>query len=253
VPSVIAPPEPRFFVGTAGWSIPRIHSGGFPSEGSHLERYAAVFPAAEINTSFYRPHRRSTYERWAGSVPDHFRFSVKAPKEITHSEWVGLSSELDAFCAEISGLGSKLGPILIQLPPKREFAARDAERFLSAFRDRTERDIVLEPRHASWFQASADGLLRACRIARVAADPARAADADQPGGWPGLAYFRLHGSPQIYRSSYQAEWLEGLAARMGAAAESGARVWCIFDNTTSYAAAGDALALMQILDRCSAK
>ena len=64
--------EPR--IGTAGWSIPRIHQVHFPAEGSHLARYAAVFSGAEINSSFYRPHRRSTYERWAASTPDGFRF-----------------------------------------------------------------------------------------------------------------------------------------------------------------------------------
>ena len=59
--------EPR--IGTAGWSIPRQHAAAFPAGGSHLERYAQRFNAVEINSSFYRPHRRATYERWAASVP----------------------------------------------------------------------------------------------------------------------------------------------------------------------------------------
>jgi uncharacterized protein YecE (DUF72 family) len=61
-------------VGTAAWSIPKLHAHAFPAEGSHLERYGAILNAVEINSSFYRPHRRSTYERWAGAVPDDFRF-----------------------------------------------------------------------------------------------------------------------------------------------------------------------------------
>jgi uncharacterized protein YecE (DUF72 family) len=71
-------------IGTAAWSIPKKHAAPFPTAGSHLERYAAVFNAAEINSSFYRPHRAATYERWAASVPDDFRFAVKVPKAITH-------------------------------------------------------------------------------------------------------------------------------------------------------------------------
>ena len=71
-------------IGTAGWSIPKEHAGAFPVEGSHLERYGAVLDAVEINSSFYRPHRRATYERWAGAVPEHFRFAVKVPRAITH-------------------------------------------------------------------------------------------------------------------------------------------------------------------------
>jgi hypothetical protein len=56
--------EPR--IGTAGWSIGAEYRDAFPAEGSLLERYAARFDTVEINSSFHRPHRRSTYERWPG-------------------------------------------------------------------------------------------------------------------------------------------------------------------------------------------
>ncbi|UZF95587.1 DUF72 domain-containing protein [Bosea sp. NBC_00550] len=239
------PLKSRLFIGTAGWAIPKIHAPNFPAEGSHLERYATVFSTAEINSSFYRHHRRSTYERWATSVPDQFRFSVKAPRWVTHSDWLDISSDLEAFFAELDGLGIKLGPVLIQLPPKRTFISSDADRFLSAFRRPRDVDIVLEPRHASWFGAEAEDLLREYRISRVAADPPPAVEADEPGGRKGLTYIRLHGSPEIYRSSYSRDRLKLVANRMIATA--GSMAWCIFDNTTSYAAAGDALALKKII------
>ncbi|MDB5569500.1 MAG: hypothetical protein JWN93_683 [Hyphomicrobiales bacterium] len=235
------------FIGTAGWSIPRIHQSNFPPEGSHLARYASVFSAAEINSSFYRPHRKSTYERWAQSTPDDFRFSVKAPKLITHAAGEVAASDIDAFFTEITGLGTKLGPILIQLPPKRSFVPADALQLLSAFRNSTDGDLVLEPRHASWFEAEAEWLLKALKIARVAADPPRAAGADLPGGWAGLIYYRLHGSPHIYRSAYGEERLTTVARSMQAATAASSAAWCVFDNTTSYAAAGDALALRRLL------
>jgi uncharacterized protein YecE (DUF72 family) len=69
------------FIGCAGWSLGREYWPQFPAEGTHLQRYAARFNGAEINSSFYRPHRRQTYERWADSVPEGFRFSVKVPKQ----------------------------------------------------------------------------------------------------------------------------------------------------------------------------
>ena len=75
---------------------------------------------------------------------------VEGSKTVTHSDWPALSAPLDAFYGKISALGRKLGPILIQLPPKRAFAPGEADRFLSAFRSRTEALIALEPRHASW-------------------------------------------------------------------------------------------------------
>ena len=65
------------------WSIPKAYGVPFPPSGSHLERYGAVFNAVEINSSFYRPHRTATYERWAASVPEDFRFAVKVPKSAT--------------------------------------------------------------------------------------------------------------------------------------------------------------------------
>src|ERR687894_400456 len=71
-------------IGTSGWSIPKAHDAPFRASGNHLERYASVFNAVEINSSFYRPHRPATYERWAASVPEEFRFAVKIPKAIPH-------------------------------------------------------------------------------------------------------------------------------------------------------------------------
>lgn len=240
-------PEARALIGTAGWSLPRIHQPQFPAAGSHLERYSAVFPAVEINSSFYRPHRKVVYERWAASTPEAFRFSVKAPKSITHSDAEPRVAELDAFFSEIAGLGEKRGAVLVQLPPKRAFSAADSRALLGAFRDRTDADIVLEPRHASWFAPDADALLTELGIARVAADPPRAAGADRPGGWTGLAYYRLHGSPDIYRSAYGRKRLEPLADSLRATRAAGSQIWCIFDNTTLSAATDDALYLLRAL------
>ena len=96
-------------VGTAGWSIPGVHAPLFPGEGSYLERYARVLGAVEIDSSFYRSHRRTTYERWARCVPETFRFTVKVPKEITHRRrLVGPEDVLASFLDEVAGFGSRL-------------------------------------------------------------------------------------------------------------------------------------------------
>jgi uncharacterized protein YecE (DUF72 family) len=233
-------------IATAGWTVPRIHQAHFPTEGSHLARYSAVFDAVEINTSFYRPHRRSTYERWAASTPDGFRFCVKAPKAASHDAGADFDVVLDAFFSEVAGLGSKLGAILIQLPPTRRFDAEEAERLLRAFRRRTQVGLALEPRHASWFAKEPEALLVSLKVARAAADPSRAEGADRPGGWRGLTYHRLHGSPIIYRSAYGEDRLQALAQDLRAARKT-SDCWCVFDNTTLSAAAGDALQLRRML------
>src|SRR3954468_23310589 len=110
------------YIGTAGWNIRREHAHRFSNEGTHLERYASRFNAVEINSCFYRPHRLATYERWAASVPERFRFAVKLPKAITHeARLVDITAAVDKFLDEISGLGPKLGPLLIQFPPSFAF------------------------------------------------------------------------------------------------------------------------------------
>ncbi|GAC1327750.1 MAG: DUF72 domain-containing protein [Beijerinckiaceae bacterium] len=232
------------FIGTAGWSLHSRYARKFPAAGSHLERYAQRFDAAEINSSFYRPHRRTTYERWAASTPAHFRFAVKLPKAVTHERrLVDCGNLIESFVSEVAGLGTKLGCLLVQLPPSLAFEATTVSAFLDALQARTQTAVVCEPRHASWFTASVDAALAALQVARVAADPVPAEGAEQPGGWPGLVYYRLHGSPRMYYSDYGQEALAAIAQRIDRAHERGVPAWCMFDNTAASAAIGNALAV----------
>jgi uncharacterized protein YecE (DUF72 family) len=144
-------------------------------------------------------------------------------------------------------LGDRLGPLLVQLPPSLRFDARVARAFLVALRERHAGAVAVELRRAIWLYAEAEALLAAHRVARVAADPARADVDASPGGWDGLRYYRLHGSPRIYYSAYDDAYLRSLAVRLGAAAAGPA--WCIFDNTASGAATANALALRARLAR----
>jgi uncharacterized protein YecE (DUF72 family) len=239
-------------IGTAGWSIPREIAGEFPAAGSSLERYAARFSVAEINSSFHRPHRRSTWERWRDSVPPAFRFSVKLPKAITHQhKLVGSAQALDAFTEQARVLEEKLAVLLVQLPPKLAFDEAVAASFFAELRARTPAQIACEPRHPSWFAPAPDALLAELGVARVAADPAVCEEAAAPAGWKPLSYTRLHGSPVMYRSSY-GDRIAAYAERLKREAAGGQDVWCIFDNTASSAATGDALALISSC-RCSCR
>jgi uncharacterized protein YecE (DUF72 family) len=234
------------FVGTAGWSLPSQYKSEFCATGSHLERYATRLNAVEINSSFYRSHRRATYERWARAVPIGFRFAVKIPKEITHQRRLTASAaQLDRFASEVSGLGGKLGVLLLQLPPSLAFDAALARRFFDDTRARIDAHVAVacEPRHRSWFTPAADALLREREVARVAADPPRAPQDGRPGGWADLNYYRWHGSPQIYHSGYAAAALERLRCLLDASSARTRATWCIFDNTASFAALGNALAV----------
>jgi uncharacterized protein YecE (DUF72 family) len=92
-------------------------------------------------------------------------------------------------------------------------------------------------------------LLAEHRVARVLADPVRFDAAARPGGWPGLVYVRLHGSPRMYYSSYEPGLMDALAHRIAMEVLAGRDTWCIFDNTASGAAAHNALALEAALAR----
>ncbi len=235
-------------VGTAGWQVPRAVRDRFPEAGSTLQRYAGVFPAVEINATFYRPPRPATFERWAATTPSGFRFAVKAPRSVTHErKLVETDALIEAFLAQISVLGEKLGPVLVQLPPSLAFDAEVAGRFFGELRARFEGEVACEPRHPSWFETGADQTLAAVRVARAAADPACVPAAAEPGGWRGFEYHRLHGSPQMYRSFYGPERIGTLAARLGDPA------WVFFDNTMTGAAAADAMALQAVVGGAGAQ
>jgi uncharacterized protein YecE (DUF72 family) len=233
-------------IGCAGWSIPKAHADRFPVQGSHLVRYAARFPAVEIDSSFYRLHRETTYSRWAEAVPETFRFAVKLSREITHAGRLADPATLDRFLVGPRQLGKKLGPLLVQLPPSLAYDPGIAHAFFAFLRDHFDGDVVCEPRHLSWFRPEVERVLVEFGVARVAADPAPVAGGAEPGGWDGLSYYRLHGSPRKYYSAYSADFLDDLATKLVAAARS-APVWCIFDNTAAGAATANGLDLLERL------
>ena len=238
------------YVGRAAWNLAKRQQGYFPDVGTHLERYAGRLPAVEINSSFYRAHQPKTYARWAACVPDHFRFSAKIPKAVTHElRLVGTDALLDNFLSEVTALGDKLGCLLVQLPPSLAFDVAVAQRFFESLRARYSGGLVFEPRHPTWFTVGVEQLLVDLRIARVAADPPCGPVTTQPGGWPGIVYYRLHGSPRIYYSNYEDEYLERLAGELRGHARSGVPVWCIFDNTAHDHATMNALNLATRLSR----
>jgi uncharacterized protein YecE (DUF72 family) len=250
----------RMRIGTAGWTISRETAPSFSGEGRHLQRYARVLDGAEINSSFHRSHRVEVYQRWAAETPPGFRFSVKLPRSITHEGRLRHAREpLRRFLGEACGLGDRLAVILVQLPPSFAFEARPVRNFFGLLAGQFGGSVVCEPRHASWFTPAADRALVALRVARAAADPARAAEAGRPGGWLGpegdgrgaVVYYRWHGAPRVYWSRYEPAWLRARADEL-ARWPVQAQPWCIFDNTASGAAIANALELRALMAAPSA-
>ncbi len=225
--------------GTAGWRISKHHRDAFARDGSSLERYAARFNCVEINSSFHRTHRTSTYARWAQSVPTGFVFSLKIPKEITHKRrFVDCFELLEAFLEQTAALDDRLGPYVVQLAPSHAFDD-DARAFFERFRSQYSGAIACEPRHASWAERDAVEVLQRYCITRVGADPAPFARAERSEPFGGFTYYRWHGSPRVYYSQYDEARLREFASQV--ARDEGAEAWCIFDNTAMDGATGNAL------------
>lgn len=239
--------EKKALIGTAGWNIPKTESLFFPMEGSHLERYSSTLECVEINSSFYRDHLPKTYSRWASTVPDHFLFSVKLFQRFTHEQRLAADpAQLEATLAGISALGPKLGVILVQLPPSLAFDPPTAARFFTKIRQHYEGPLALEPRHPTWTGNQAKKLLRTFMVTKVRADP-EPCPVSAPDSWEsGLTYFRLHGSPEIYRSKYGHGFLRGLQTAIEG---RGATTWCVFDNTTFGHAWANAVELKKRLEK----
>lgn len=218
----------------------------YPEKGScavrrgrqSLTRYSSLFNGVEINSTFYRRHKPTTFERWAHSVPANFRFSIKIPKEITHNRAMkNIAEPFDTFLEDIAPLGSKCGPLLCQLPPSLTF---DADQITAAFktlRRSHSGQLVIEARHKSWASAEALNLLKTYAIDRVLADPAPVWPAQDFAQAP--RYVRLHGTPKIYYSKYTEEEISAFSKLL--APDS----WCVFDNTASGAAIENALTMLE--------
>ncbi|WP_213807219.1 DUF72 domain-containing protein [Granulicella sp. dw_53] len=229
-------------IGTAGWSIPPSEE----QERTRLYRYSRTLSCVEINSSFYRPHRTATWAKWAKETPSNFRFSIKAPKTVTHEEKLHNTAPLlKTFFEQIEPMREKMGPILFQLPPSLSFDFALAEDFFSLVRELYQGEVVLEPRNTNWFTTAANTLFKRFAIARVAADPPKGDPiAATPGGDTKLAYYRLHGSPRTYYSNYEDKFLTALAAEV----KSHDNVWIVFDNTALSHAYANALRLQTLIE-----
>ena len=229
-------------VGVSGWVYPPWRGVFYPAklgQKNELKFIGETFRTNEINGTFYGTQSPDSFNRWHDTVPDDFQFSVKAPRFITHIlRLKNAQQPLANFLA--SGplaLGSKLGPILWQLPPSLKFDKDTIAAFLALLPQDTQAAVKLarkhddrlkkawtktdeprrlrhamEIRHDSFRSESFIELLRAHNVALVCADTEK---------WPHLmdltadfVYCRLHGSGELYFSNYTTRALNTWARRV---------------------------------------
>ena len=201
----------QLLIGTSGFSYKAWCGGFYPEklpQAKMLAYYAGIFQAVEINNSFYRMPTAELLGKWAAETPDGFQFALKSPKRITHDRRLAeVAGEVERLGAAARSLGSKLGPVLFQLPPNMK---KDLPR-LDAFLAGLPGDVsaAVEFRHESWFGDDVYGCLRARNAALCIAD---AEDLTTPveatAGW---GYLRLR--REDYDQAAVARWGEIIAAR----------------------------------------
>lgn len=169
-----APPAPAVIrIGTQGWNHPAWVGPFYPSEtrpSDFLSVYARAFHTVEVDSTFYATPSANTLNGWAARVPADFSFAVKMPQEVTHDRRLR-EAELAAgeFFGRVRGLGSRLGPVLLQFPP--DFGPSELPA-LAAFLPTVPRDIrvAVEFRHRGWVHDGVLALLAEHNVAFVLTD-----------------------------------------------------------------------------------
>jgi len=238
----------RWWIGTSGFSYPHwrglLYPEGLPRR-RWLERYAEVFPAVELNVTFYRLPREEAFRGWAATVPEGFRFVLKAPRVVTHvNRLAGCREPLERFRDRAALLGKRLGPVLLQLPPGLAFDSVLLDAFLEQVPEGLP-PLAWEPRHRSFAAPEAAAWFEARGQTAVYADSGgRYPTLRVPTG-PAL-YLRLHGPERLYASAYGEARLRHFA-EWGEAHARGREVWCFFNNDVGGHAVRDAAALARLV------
>ena len=243
----------RILAGTSGYAFKEWKGSFYPADlkdDGWLGYYAGRFPSVEINNTFYRLPKETVLRDWASRVPEHFTFAIKASQRITHYARLkeDAASPLEYLLRTTSALGSRLGPILFQLPPNLKKDLPRLRGFLGLLpRDRR---FAIEFRHESWFVEPVYKMLRAHDAALVIGDHPR---------WPFQArelttdwtLVRLHHGHRGRRGNYSETELDEWAQRI-AEWRRRAEVLVYFNNDWEGFAVENGLSLMRRLRRSPA-
>jgi uncharacterized protein YecE (DUF72 family) len=202
-----------------------------------FEYYSQQFGTLELNVTFYRFPELDFLQNWNNKSPEHFLFAVKAPRSITHyKKFVDCSQLLTDFYGVIrQGLGDKLGPVLFQLPPQIVYTPERLQQLISSM-DSSFTNVI-EFRHNSWWQQVVyDALgkqgITFCGISHPSLPGEVIINTN-------VVYYRFHGVPRLYYSSYNHQQLQQVA---DAIIKSGAvkNAYLFFNNTADVAAIANA-------------
>ncbi len=236
-------------VGTSGWQYRDWRGSFYPTgvaQRRWLRHYAERFQTVELNNSFYRLPERASFERWAEETPDDFVLAVKMSRFLTHVRRLrDPSGPVELFMERASGLGAKLGPVLVQLPPRlsadRGRLAEALDRFPRATR------VAVEFRDDSWFTDDIREVLASHDAALCLADsPRRKTPAWRTASW---GFVRFHEGRATPPPCYGERALSTWAERIASLWPSRAHVYCYFNNDARACAPRDAVTFARLAAR----
>jgi uncharacterized protein YecE (DUF72 family) len=238
-------------IGTSGFSYAGWRGVFYPPDlptGEWLAFYAREFPTVELNVTFYRTPRESTYGSWSAAVPGGFAFVLKAPRLITHiKRLVDCREPLERFLAPTAPLADRLALVLLQLPPSLRFDAAVLDGFLDQL-PRGFPPLAWEPRHPSFADAPALAWFRERQQSLVVADSG--------GRYPTIraftappAYLRFHGPAGLYASAYSEQELAAWVAWLRRAVPADTTVYAFFNNDAGGHAVVNARQLTALVTR----
>jgi len=234
-------------VGTSGWQYRHWRDAFYPAgvpQRLWLEFYAGRFPTVENNGAFYRLPARETFAQWRARTPEGFVMAVKASRYLTHIRRLRDPAEpVRRMLGAFAGLGGKLGPVLVQLPPDMRADAGLLDQVLGWFPPGVR--VAVEPRHESWWTDPVKDVLAARGAALCWADRAgrpvtplwRTAD------W---GYVRFHEGTGDPWPRYSGRCLRDWAARMAREWPDPSPVYAYFNNDQCGAAVADAAAFADL-------
>jgi uncharacterized protein YecE (DUF72 family) len=229
------------FVGTSGWQYRHWHRSFYPEgvpQSRWLEYYAERFQTVELNSSFYRLPPRETFEKWARRTPPGFVLAVKMSRFLTHIKKLKEPAEPVArFLDHAAGLGPRLGPVLIQLPPTLPADVDALDDTLGRFPENVR--VAVEFRHDSWWNDGVKRVLEEHGAALCLAD--RHSRPISPlwhtADWAFLRFHEGEGTPHpCYGRSAIQSWAGRLADLWGPAADA----YVYFNNDPRACALRDA-------------
>ncbi len=242
----------RVHIGTSGWSYKHWKGLYYPEKlpsTRWLSFYAGDFDTTEVNSSFYRIPSSTTVEKWMAQVPEHFRFSPKISRFLTHMKKLNdPEASLENFFSVFAPMKKMMGPVLVQLPPFLAFDHGKALYFFELLQKQYRGyEFVLEVRHDSWMQEASLSLMKKFQVGLVISQSGVFFPYSERITEKNI-YLRFHGPGELYASPYSDQMLEYFAELFYKWLREGHEIWAYFNNDIGGHAPEDAKKLMMLME-----